>query len=157
MAASSTELGVSCRAGWVWTQTAANRATEAESPTRGEDARPVDSRVGHSRGVREYAPGDLRHWVHWPATAHTGLLMVREMEQPADRPVTVEVTLPADPEAAERAASRALGTVAQLLGRGCRVMLVTQERSGPVNQPVDGLAQAGRRLAKAVPGGPPWA
>ena len=131
--------------------------TESDDRARGEDARPAESRVGQSRGVRGYVPGDLRNWVHWPATAHAGSLMVREMEQPADRPVTVEVTLPADPEAAEQAAGRALGTVAQLLGRGRRVVLVTQERSGTVSQTVDGVAQAGRRLAKAVPGGAPWA
>jgi len=134
-----------------------DQAGQSDGPSRGDDAARVDSRVGESRGIREYVPGDLRHWVHWPATAHAGALMVREMEQPADRPVTVEVVLPADPETAERVAERALGTVAQILGQGRQVILVTEERSGPVRQPVDGPAQAGRRLAKAVPGGGPWA
>ncbi len=59
---------------------------------------------GRTRGVRPYRPGDQRRWVHWPATAHAGELMVRDMEGPTTGPVSVEVRLPADPEAAERAA-----------------------------------------------------
>ena len=52
--------------------------------------------IGEPRGVRPYRPGDHRRWVHWPATAHSGELMVREMEGPTAEPVTLEVHLPAD-------------------------------------------------------------
>jgi uncharacterized protein (DUF58 family) len=125
----------------------------------GEDLRRVDARVGEPRGVRSYQPGDLRHWVHWPATAHSGSLMVREMEQPASRPVTVEAVLPPDPEAADRLAERALGTVGQLLGSGRSVVLTTDEAGGRRSERVETLAVAGRRLARAQPPGgvPPGA
>ena len=32
-------------------------------------------------GVREYRPGDSPRHVHWPSTARTGMVMVRELEQ----------------------------------------------------------------------------
>ena len=54
------------------------------------------------RGARPYRPGDSRRRVHWPATAHSGELMVREMEGPTAEPVAVVVALPADDDAAER-------------------------------------------------------
>jgi len=117
----------------------------------GEDRRRVSARVGEPRGVRQYRPGDLRHWVHWPATAHTGSLMVREMEQPTSRPVTVRVPLSGGHEAAERQAERALGTVSELLAAGQGVILLTGEPGGVVSERVDSAQQAGRRLARAVP------
>jgi uncharacterized protein (DUF58 family) len=126
-----------------------------EGQGRGEDARRIEARVGESRGLREYRSGDQRRAVHWPATAHHGRLMVREMELPGDRPLTVRVALPADPEAAERVAERALGTVAALVAAGRRVLLVTDEPGGLVAAPVGDAGSAGRRLARAVaPGGP---
>jgi len=120
----------------------------------GEDRRRVPARVGEPRGVRPYQSGDLRHWVHWPATAHSGVLMVREMEEPSARPATVEVVLAGDPDTADRQAERAMGTVAGLLSSGRAVTLVTTERDGPVREAVVGVAAAGRRLARAVPTGP---
>jgi uncharacterized protein (DUF58 family) len=122
----------------------------AHTPAPGEEARRVPTRVGEPRGVRPYQPGDLRHWVHWPATAHTGSLMVREMEGPMSSPVVVDVVLPADPEAAERHAERAMGTVQQFLASGRVVELRTVEAGGPVVSTVHDLGSAGRRLARAV-------
>jgi uncharacterized protein (DUF58 family) len=121
----------------------------------GDDVLRVDRRVGESRGVRPYRAGDLRHWIHWPATAHAGTLMVREMEGPAGRPVTVRAVLPADPDAADDAAQRALATVLDLLAAGRTVVLVTAERDGEVAAPVNGAADAGRRLARSLPQRPP--
>ncbi len=117
----------------------------------GVDARRIDARVGEPRGVRAYRAGDLRHWVHWPATAHTGSLMVREMESPAAQPVVVTALLPDDPEAADALAGRALGTVEALLWSGRAVVLVTAEPTGLVEAPVENLGDAGRRLARALP------
>ncbi len=117
----------------------------------GRDERWVNARVGEPRGARSYQPGDLRHWVHWPATAHAGGLMVREMETEASRPVVVSALLPDDPIAAEEAAEVALGTVDRLLSTGSGVVLVTAEPGGPVEDRVADLTDAGRRLARALP------
>ena len=103
---------------------------------------------------REYRAGDLQHWVHWPATAHAGGLMVREMETPAARPVRVWGVLPDDPAAAEAAAEHVLGTVQSLLNTGRAVVLVTAEPGGPVEGQVEGVTDAGRRLARALPRAP---
>ena len=111
----------------------------------------VDARVGEPRGIREYRPGDKRSWVHWPATAHFGSLMVREMEIPVAPPVTIRVTLPIDPELAEQAAGRALGTVAALINQGRQVILVTRESDGVNSSIVSDVTDAGRRLARAIP------
>jgi uncharacterized protein (DUF58 family) len=123
----------------------------AHDDAAGDAARPVDRRVGEPRGVRDYRPGDLRSWVHWRATAHTGTLMVREMEGPTAAPATVTAVLPADPDAADEEASRALGAVAGLLAAGRPVVLVTVEDTGVVRRPVAGVLDAGRRLARALP------
>lgn len=106
--------------------------------------------TGFPRGARPYVPGDARHRVHWRATAHTGALMVTEIERPAGRPVTVVVDLPADPAEAEEVAENALATLIALLGSGDGVLLETLERSGTVTRPVTDRRQAGRRLARAV-------
>ena len=70
----------------------------------GEAALRVPSTIGEPRGVRPYAPGDPRRAVHWPATSHSGTLMVRESERQTDDPVMVELVLPQDPVAAEEEA-----------------------------------------------------
>ncbi|HEY5025552.1 MAG TPA: DUF58 domain-containing protein [Acidimicrobiales bacterium] len=106
--------------------------------------------IGEPRGVRPYRPGDHRRWVHWPATAHSGELMVREMEGPTAEPVTVEIHLPADADAAERMAERAMATVVGLVDRGASVLLATTEASGPKIGAVGDRRSAGRRLARAV-------
>ncbi len=112
----------------------------------------VDSsvQIGEPRGVRPYRPGDHRRWVHWPATAHSGELMVREMEGPTAEPVTLEIRLPTDTDAAERMAERAMATVVGLVDRGASVLLVTTEASGPKTGSVGDRRSAGRRLARAV-------
>jgi uncharacterized protein (DUF58 family) len=106
--------------------------------------------IGEPRGVRPYRPGDQRRWVHWPATAHSGELMVREMEGPTAEPVTLEIHLPAEAEAAERMAERAMATVVALVDRGASVLLATTEEGGPRTGVVGDRRSAGRRLARAV-------
>ncbi len=117
--------------------------------SRGDGQPRALAQVGEPRGVRPYMAGDGRRWVHWPATAHTGGLMVREMETPTAEPVTVTVVLPPGADAAERVAERALGTITRLLDRGDPVVLVTDEPTGPVEAPVGDRRHAGRRLARA--------
>ncbi len=108
--------------------------------------------TGDFRGVVPYRAGDNRRLVHWPATAHAGQLMLRELERPSSRAVSVRVVLPIDPEGAERVAERALGTVVQFLELGAPVVLHTVEAGGPVSTVVADRRAAGRRLARAVAG-----
>lgn len=106
------------------------------------------------RGVRPYDHGDPRHLVHWPATAHAGVLMMRENERPARAPAVVDGVLPddpEDPEGAERRAEAVMATVTALLASGATVHLGTLEPSGPLTAPVASAAEAGRRLATALP------
>jgi uncharacterized protein (DUF58 family) len=110
----------------------------------------VQTDAGQPRGARPYQPGDSRRRVHWRATAHSGELMVREMERPSAEPVTLKVLLPPDPQEADRVAERALGTITRLLERGAVVLLATVETSGPVTASVADRRAAGRRLARAV-------
>jgi len=123
----------------------------ATKPGQGLDAaRPRDGWAGESRGVRPYAAGDARRLVHWPATAHHGALMVREVERPDPSVPHLTVALPDDGPAGDEAASRALGTVLELLARTSPILLTTLEPDGPRTGPVAGAADAGRRLARAV-------
>jgi uncharacterized protein (DUF58 family) len=115
----------------------------------GEDRRLPDL-AGEPRGIRDYRPGDLRHLVHWPATAHTGTLMVRDMESPRQPPVALRAELPTDPAAAERTAERIFGTIGGLLASGRQVDLVTLEITGERTALVASMLDAGRRLARAV-------
>ncbi len=125
-----------------------------EDDGSGDSAHRSPRDIGEPRGVRPYRPGDSRRWVHWPATAHSGELMVREMEGPTAEPVAVVVTLPTDEEAAESVAERALGTVVALFDRGTAVLLTTTETAGRRTGAVADRRSAGRRLARAVaPGG----
>jgi len=116
----------------------------------GDQARPVPTHLGEPRGVRPYQPGDQRRQIHWPSTAHTARLMVREVEEPSAHPVTLKVTLPNDVDAAEREAEHALGTAVAVLDRGGSLLMVTSEVEGPVTGAVADRLEAGRRLARAV-------
>jgi uncharacterized protein (DUF58 family) len=88
--------------------------------------------------------------VHWPATAHSGELMVREMEGPTAEPVVVVINLPPDEEAAETVAEQAFGTLVALIDRGTSVFLTTLEWSGRCTGAVGDRRSAGRRLARAI-------
>ncbi len=119
--------------------------------TTGEAVTRVNSGIGEPRGIRPYAPGDHRRAVHWPATSHAGVLMVRESERPTDDPVFVELVLPHDAVAAEAEAERVMAGIADCLARFRPVVLATQEPAGRVVRPVRDRLELGRRLARAVP------
>ena len=142
----------------------AEKARPLQHEEAGEDVVRPRTDTGFPRGARPYVHGDAPNRVHWRATAHTGVLMVKELERPSGQAVSVVVDLPADADEAEQAAGRALGTVVELLDRGAPVLLQTLEPSGVVTAPVSDRRQAGRRLARAVsrgaggpgaPGAPP--
>ena len=107
------------------------------------------------RAVRPYAPGDPAHLVHWPSSARAGELVVKELEPPAPTGLAIVVDLRGDPTEAEQIASYAAGAARSVLGAGGAVLLVTCEDQGPVVAPVTSVLDAGRRLARAVPGAPP--
>lgn len=104
---------------------------------------------GDLRAPRPYRPGDSRRLVHWPASAHTGELMVRELDTPVGPPAELAVTLPADPQQAESAAEKAFGTVLALLERGVPVLLTTEEAAGRRTALVEDRREAARRMAAA--------
>ena len=105
-----------------------------------------------TRGVREYLDGDPIRSVHWPATARTGVVMVREYEGPRRPLVILVVDLRcADPELV---ASRAAGMADDALRAGARVELATAEIDGPRVGVVPTPLHVGRRLARAVAGPP---
>ena len=83
-----------------------DRPLASMADAHGEAVPRVPSGIGEPRGIRPYTPGDPRRAVHWPATSHAGMLMVRESERPTDDPVFVELVLPDDPVAAEAEAER---------------------------------------------------
>jgi uncharacterized protein (DUF58 family) len=125
---------------------------------------PADERAGGApvpaglpdavRAVRPYAPGDPARLVHWPSTARTGALVVRELEPPSVVGVALLVDLRGDDRAAvEATAARAAGLGRAVLAAGGRLLLGTAERTGPVLREVDATLELSRRLARAV-GGP---
>ncbi|MEY2567841.1 MAG: hypothetical protein QOE35_2370 [Actinomycetota bacterium] len=106
------------------------------------------------RTLREYVPGDAAKLIHWPSTARRGELVVKELEEP-DRPgLVLRVTLGDDPDGAELVAGRAMGAALGALRAGLEVTLLTAETTGPRGGRVRSPIEAGRRLARAVPGGP---
>jgi uncharacterized protein (DUF58 family) len=119
-------------------------------------ARALAARPGGEavRTLREYVAGDAAKLIHWPSTARRGQLVVKELEEP-DRPgLVLRVELGDDPVRAEVVAGRAMGAALGALRAGLDVTLLTAEPTGPraglVRSPID----AGRHLARAVPGPP---
>jgi uncharacterized protein (DUF58 family) len=110
------------------------------------------------RTVRPYVVGDPAHLVHWPSTARTGSLVVRELEPPAARGIAIVVDLgepgALDDELVERCAARAAGAARAAHETGARVVLCTAEASGPVMAESPDELTVRRRLALAVPGRP---
>jgi uncharacterized protein (DUF58 family) len=133
-------------------------------PRQGSDreaqTRPRSSSTGQedTRGVREYVDGDPIRLVHWPATARTGMVMVRELEGPQRPRLLVVVDLRGQPSDAESdvevAASRAAGLAIAALADGTLVDLATVESDGTRHGPVRSPLEVGRRLARAVAGVP---
>jgi uncharacterized protein (DUF58 family) len=123
--------------------------------TAGEDSEGLRARpasAGEMRAPRPYRSGDGRNLVHWPATAHTGELMVRDLEELHGPPAEMVVVLPADPDAAEALAEGAMAEILAFLEAERPVLLTTTEVSGARTAMVADRRTAGRRLAAAVAG-----
>jgi len=106
------------------------------------------------RGAREYVPGDPVKLVHWPATARTGALMVKELDAPHRPGLVLVVDLRGGGAAAETAAGRAAGIACAALAAGAPVTMCTAEATGPMAGRVDSPVGVSRRLARAVAGLP---
>jgi uncharacterized protein (DUF58 family) len=106
------------------------------------------------RSVRPYVSGDPAHLVHWPSSARLGTLVVRELEPPSPARQALVVDLRNLGADTERAASFAMGAAVAVLGGGGELVLCTREARGPVTGRVGSVLDAGRRLARAVPGPP---
>lgn len=130
--------------------TSAIRIPPEDDEWSGESPGRRTSMVGETRGIRNYEHGDPKRLVNWRASAHTGHLMVRELEAPTSDPVTVRLELPADPQAADELAGRALATILKIIDHSRQVMLATREVSGERIALVTGATDAGRRLARAI-------
>jgi uncharacterized protein (DUF58 family) len=106
------------------------------------------------RGAREYVPGDPVKLVHWPATARTGTLMVKEIDAPHRPGLVLVVDLRGGGAAAETAAGRAAGIANAALAAGAPLTMCTAETTGPVGGRVESPVGVSRRLARAVAGPP---
>ena len=109
-------------------------------------------------GIREYRPGDSPRHVHWPSTARTGTVMVRELEQQRSRRFAIVIDTLTDvgdagtPLDACCTAAASIARVAFTEGHRVRFVVsgprVTVEVSDDVD---DGSFR--RRLAAVVPDG----
>jgi uncharacterized protein (DUF58 family) len=106
------------------------------------------------RSVRPYVPGDAARLVHWPTSARSGSLVVREHEPPLALGIALVVDVSEPAEDAEIAASRAAGIGRATLAAGGQVWCCTREKAGAVSGLVVDARELGRRLARAVPGEP---
>jgi uncharacterized protein (DUF58 family) len=120
-------------------------------PDRGRFA---DNDDGLVRSTRPYVAGDPLRAVHWPSTARTGVLTVREYEPPPRQVLLLVVDLGDGGPEGEAAAGRAAWIGAEALRQGFAVLLSTNESRGPRNAPVRSPIDVSRRLAAAVVGAP---
>lgn len=115
--------------------------------------------------VREYVPGDAVNHIHWPATAHTGKMMVKEFEREPSGPAdAVWVILDLDDRvqgghgadsSTEYAVTIAASVAKRFLDAGRTVGLVVNGASETLVRAATGLGQVGRiltALALAEPG-----
>jgi uncharacterized protein (DUF58 family) len=112
-------------------------------------------------GIREYRPGDSMRHVHWPSTARTGVVMVREFEEEQTRrlAIVIDASFDAGEEwtpldrACAAAASVALAATAQ--GHGARLIAGTD--GGPEVLSRADEDELLRYLAFVTPAGPSFA
>lgn len=113
--------------------------------------RSISAPSGDLRSIREYKPGDRRSKVHWPATARSNALVVRESEESHDpRLIHIDAILAKDRLAAEESASNLLATIISLMSHGVSVELRTKNADGSMQCSIVKSPQdARRRMAQA--------
>jgi uncharacterized protein (DUF58 family) len=113
-------------------------------------------------GIREYRPGDSPRHVHWPSTARTGMVMVRELEEERSQRLAVVIDTLTDvgdegsPLDACCTVAASIARVALAGGHSMRMIAVRSGRSVEVSDDVD-EGSLRRRLAAIVPDGVPLA
>ncbi|MEO8424933.1 MAG: DUF58 domain-containing protein [Actinomycetota bacterium] len=113
-------------------------------------------------GVREYRPGDSPRHVHWPSTARTGTVMVRELEEERSQRLAIVVDTLTDvgdegsPLDACCTAAASIARVALAGGHTMRMIASHPGRGVDVADDVD-EGSLRRRLAAIVPDGVPLA
>jgi uncharacterized protein (DUF58 family) len=70
--------------------------TAASDPDRHARSDPHRGAGPEYLGIREYRPGDSPRHVHWPSTARTGTIMVRELEEERSQRIAIVVDTLAD-------------------------------------------------------------
>jgi uncharacterized protein (DUF58 family) len=136
--------------------------SRASDPERAARSVPRRGAGPEYLGVREYRPGDNPRHVHWPSTARTGSVMVRELEEERSRRLAFVVDTLTDvgeagtPLDACCTAAASIGRVAA--GDGRSVRLVTTGARGALHT-ADELDEGSLRrgLAALVPTGIPFA
>ncbi len=120
------------------------------------DGEPRPSHAGDVvRGVRAYVPGDPVRRIHWRATARTGELVVKEVDETGSPRLTIALDLGGGGIGGEQAAGRAAWYALEGLRRGYAVALLTVERRETVAGPVTSQSDIIRRLAAATAPGAP--
>jgi uncharacterized protein (DUF58 family) len=85
-------------------------------------------------GIREYRPGDSMRHVHWPSTARTGSVMVREFEQETTRRMAIVVDTSRDaggvwtPLDRCCCAAASIALAARAHGHGARLVMAEEGR-----------------------------
>lgn len=105
--------------------------------------------------VREYQPGDPLRSIHWRSVARKGHLVVREFDVHHRAGVTVAVSVPEDPDAADAVASIACSFAmsAQLDGSEVRLVSAHDGDVHVISARTSGqVLDWGARLAPARPG-----
>lgn len=132
------------------------RPREIREAASGEAAARRRGRGHDLYNLRAYRAGDEPHLIHWPTTAKSGSLMVRELEEDAteDTRIVLTGTGTAAGERLERALSEAASLAVHLLRSGTGVELAGAAGAVPLDR---GRGQERRiltALALYVPPGP---
>ena len=132
------------------------RPREIREAASGEAAARRRGRGHDLYNLRAYRAGDEPHLIHWPTTAKSGSLMVRELEEDAteDMRIVLTGTGAAAGEHRERALSEAASLAVHLLRGGTGVELAGAAGAVPLDR---GRSQERRiltALALYVPPGP---
>lgn len=161
----TTRLGAVGSAGSVLVLPRIHELTSAAGLGRGVGAEgSIPHRVAlhgeDDQAIREYRDGDDLRRIHWPATARTGDLMVRQEDRPAKRRAVILLDRRAEAHGGrgrqgsfEWAVSMAASVAHHLAGQGYAIHLLTDDPSSDLGAREDTEpAQVLETLARVSPG-----